>query len=179
MFEADAPSTVRALDELRIPAVRQKIEEIAARIAGSPRDLPGETDGLIAHALARVCDPERAPWDPARGNFVRHMGAVMREVGCSVRPSYARLGAVLREILRDDDPLALRVFDAISTGLEAVDAIAGRLGVPPREVVKARQRFVFHAARLKERDEAARDAITGRGAPAERTRRSRSNEDRS
>jgi hypothetical protein len=149
MFEATAPSTLRALAALALPRVRQKLDELAVRLAGSEAD----ADELVANALALVCDPARSPWDGS-GDFTRHMAFVMRDVWLAEQ-SRAHLGLELRESLAADDPVALKVFDATCSGLEAPAAIAEALRAPLKEVEKALRRIVYRAARIKEKDDAA------------------------
>jgi hypothetical protein len=149
MFEATAPSTLRALAELELPRVRQKLDEIAVRLAGSQAD----ADELVANALALVGDPARLPWDGS-GDFARHMAFVMRDVWI-VEQSRAHLGLDLRESLAADDPVALKVYDATCRGLEAPAEIAEALRAPLKEVEKALRRIVYRAARIKEKDDAA------------------------
>ena len=76
MFEADAPSTQRVVAELKIGPVRQRIDEIAARLSGSYAD----ADDLVANALVLVCDPDRSPWDPSQGSLAKHVGFIMRDL---------------------------------------------------------------------------------------------------
>jgi hypothetical protein len=149
MFEATAPSTLRALAELERPRVRQKLDEIAVRLAGSQAD----ADELVATALALVGDPARLPWDGS-GDFARHMAFVMRDVWIAEQ-SRAHLGLDLRESLAADDPVALKVYDATCRGLDAPAEIAEALRAPLKEVEKALRRIVYRAARIKERDDAA------------------------
>jgi DNA-directed RNA polymerase specialized sigma24 family protein len=76
MFEANAPSTIRMIDEMRIARVRQKIDELAVRTCGSEAD----ADDLVANSIVLVGDPAKRPWDPAVGGLARHMGYVMHDV---------------------------------------------------------------------------------------------------
>jgi DNA-directed RNA polymerase specialized sigma24 family protein len=149
MFEATAPSTLRALAELAIPRVRQKLDELAVRLTGSETD----ADELVASALALVCDPARSPWDGS-GEFTRHMALAMRDLWIAEH-SRVHLGLALRASLAADDPVALKVYDATCRGLEAPAEIAEALRAPVKEVDKALRRIVYRAARIKEKDDAA------------------------
>jgi hypothetical protein len=180
MFEADAPSTLRALAEMRIAVVRQKIDEVATALGGFEG---GDPDDLVAEALLGVCDPQGSPWDPERGSLVRHMGQVMRDLRLGLaddatRVLHRRLGLELRQSLMVDDPIALDVFDAVSAGIELMSVIAVAVGVPVSEVTKAQRRFVYRAARIREKHEAADARARAMGAPAG-SRRPRHNQDRS
>lgn len=201
MFEAGAPSTLRVLEMLREPDVRWRVDEIAARFAGS-----GEAaDALVVEALALVCDPERLPWDPQKTAedlselaFVQHMGDVMLRLHREHRRTQRsrrdlvdagvlqdrppprdaleeherkaaeallvdretiararRLGGELRASLTDDDPLAVRVLDAVCRGARYLSEIIGAVSRPAPEVKKALLRISYRAARIQERDDAA------------------------
>jgi hypothetical protein len=153
MFEVAAPSTVRALAELEIPAVRAKVDEMAARMCGSADDV----DDLVASALALVCDPARRPWNPVGGGLARHLGHVMRDLRVERTVARAtRLGLELREGLASDDVVALKVFDAICRGVEDHRGLGAAVGLPVKEIEKALRRVAYRAARIEERDDAER-----------------------
>jgi hypothetical protein len=84
VFDADAPTSVRALHELVREGKRAKLLRLAHGRTAAAADLVDR----IAEAVARVCDPDRAPWDPSATSFVVHFARVMRGLECA-QPSVA------------------------------------------------------------------------------------------
>jgi hypothetical protein len=76
VLNAEAPSSKLALAQLAEPAVRKELLEAADWFTESEVD----SEDLVAVCIARVLDPDDAPWDPSLRTFVTHMTFVMRRV---------------------------------------------------------------------------------------------------
>ncbi|HEX3770051.1 MAG TPA: hypothetical protein VHV30_04270 [Polyangiaceae bacterium] len=168
MFEVDAPSSLRALEKLHDPLVRQRLDEIAARItAESPCagvSPPIEAGALLDHALARIFDPELDPWNEGGLDFIRHVSLIMARIWIGRHPSQEPLVTELREALADD-PLALRAFDALGAGV-VIEDLPALLGCTRHQVIKARRRFLFMATFLHEGEKAAATPAPAPATPA-------------
>jgi DNA-directed RNA polymerase specialized sigma24 family protein len=73
VFDGNAPSSKLALAELQQERVRTSLKKYAVWRTGSEVD----AEDLLADGIECVCDPDRKPWDPAKGSFFRHMRLVM------------------------------------------------------------------------------------------------------
>jgi len=73
VFDRNAASTVLAIAELSKKDLYDKLRKYALWRTSSTAD----ADDLLADAIEWVCDPQRKPWDPAKGSFFRHMRLVM------------------------------------------------------------------------------------------------------
>jgi DNA-directed RNA polymerase specialized sigma24 family protein len=76
VFDPNAPSSKLALAELGDKALREKLLKYGVWRTDSEAD----AEDLLANAIECVCDPDRRPWDPAKGTFFRHMRAVMDRI---------------------------------------------------------------------------------------------------
>jgi hypothetical protein len=114
VFDRDAPSTKRVIEELKKPRARERLFRLAMWRTHSEQD----ADDLVQGALECVCDPERRPWDPAEKTFLIHMSDVMRDIHYEQgRSASARHEVVDSTLARDDAtvdsaPLADEALDA-------------------------------------------------------------------
>ena len=102
VFDADAPSSRLAIEQIELPNVRERLFAYAKARTGSEAD----ADDLVEEALLRVLDPDDAPWDPARGSFIPYVGYLMRQCW----HGKLRKASTRREVLDgelDGSPLAL------------------------------------------------------------------------
>ena len=76
VIDFHASSSERAVAELRKDDVRAHLVRFAAWRCAS---VDGAND-LVADAMLLVCDPERKPWDPAKGSFARHVRLVIEDL---------------------------------------------------------------------------------------------------
>jgi DNA-directed RNA polymerase specialized sigma24 family protein len=187
MLEAQAPSSLRVVAELDKPRVKERLHAIARWSTGSD---DAAADDLVQDALARVLDPAKAPWDPARGSFLQHMSFVMRHVWDrrmrrvavqrevldgnldettpgrepSAEDELARLQtlAIYRSALEealcaidDKHPLARKIFDLVTQGIEEPAKQARRLKCDVDEVYRTLETVKYHARRALERREVA------------------------
>ena len=73
VFDKDAPSSKLALAELQQERIRTSLKKYAVWRTKSEAD----AEDLLADGVECVLDPDRKPWDPAKGSFFRHMRLVM------------------------------------------------------------------------------------------------------
>ena len=91
MFDRNAPSSQRAIEEFRKEEVRASLYRYAAKRTQSLAD----AEDVLADALIRVLDPDDKPWDPAQRSFERHMRFLVRDVAIDrARSGYARFEVV-------------------------------------------------------------------------------------
>lgn len=76
VFDKNAPSSKLALAELQQERVRTNLKRYAMWRSKSEVD----AEDLLADGIECVCDPDRKPWDPAKGSFFRHMRLVMDRI---------------------------------------------------------------------------------------------------
>jgi DNA-directed RNA polymerase specialized sigma24 family protein len=76
MFDPEALSSLRALEELGKEGTRRRLIAIAKWSTGSDAD----AEDLVSAALVEVLDPERQPWVAGKTTFLVHMSFVMRHV---------------------------------------------------------------------------------------------------
>ena len=76
VFDPEAPSSKLALAELHKKATRESLHKYAVWRTDSEAD----AEDLLADAIEWTCDPDRKPWDPAKGSFFRHMRLVMDRI---------------------------------------------------------------------------------------------------
>jgi DNA-directed RNA polymerase specialized sigma24 family protein len=114
VFDRDAPSTKRVLEELKKPRGRPRLFRLAWWRTHSKHD----ADDLVQQTLECVCDPERRPWDPARKTFLIHISDVMRDILYEQGRSARAMHEVVDSTLARDDatvdgaPLADEALDA-------------------------------------------------------------------
>ncbi|MGH7269554.1 MAG: hypothetical protein ACREJ3_03910 [Polyangiaceae bacterium] len=118
MFDPLAASTKQALAELEDEGVRRTLLRVARGRCASDSD----AEDLVANALVRICDPERDPWDPARGPFVRHMAYVMRDMAIDRARSWDARTIVTDSVLAHDEDIE----DPASLADDALDAHRAR-----------------------------------------------------
>jgi DNA-directed RNA polymerase specialized sigma24 family protein len=103
MIDFDAPSSKLAVAELQKDDVRGKIYRFALWQAGSEAD----AQDLVADAMLLVCDPERKPWNPAKGSFFSHMRFAIRDLriarGRAGRGRLEKVGAATRATFAFDE----------------------------------------------------------------------------
>jgi DNA-directed RNA polymerase specialized sigma24 family protein len=75
VLDFHAPSSRLVLEEVAKPRVRTRLHKIALLYTGSD----ATAEDLVAEALARACDPDRAPWSPEKSPFLTHMTFVIRK----------------------------------------------------------------------------------------------------
>ena len=91
VFDGDAPSSKRAIEEFRKENVRSRIYRYAVWRTQSEAD----ADDLVADAMIRVLDPASRPWDPSVRSFERHMRLVLDHIAIErARSGYARFEVV-------------------------------------------------------------------------------------
>jgi DNA-directed RNA polymerase specialized sigma24 family protein len=74
MIDRDAPSTRAALEELAKPGTREKLVKFGMWRLRSQHD----AEDLVQRALAKVFDPDDAPWKPDEGkSFLKHVGSII------------------------------------------------------------------------------------------------------
>jgi hypothetical protein len=99
VFDRDAPPTKRALAELAKKDVFEKVHLYAIWRTSSEAD----AEDLLADAVECVGDPDRKPWDPAKGSFFRHMRLVMDTLAIeTARGGYARFEVVSSSLAADE-----------------------------------------------------------------------------
>jgi len=101
MYDPDAPTSKRALEEL----ARPKVREILVRIAKLYTQSEADAEDLVADALMLALDPEDSPW--IKGKFLTHMSFLMRHVWTDqMRLSRARHEVVDSTVARDENTLS-------------------------------------------------------------------------
>jgi DNA-directed RNA polymerase specialized sigma24 family protein len=99
MFDRAAESSRRVIEELAKPGVRARLVQFARWRMHADKD----AEDLVHEALARVCDPDGSPWDPAKRSFLTHMGSVMNGIAVNeLRSARARKEVLSGEIARDE-----------------------------------------------------------------------------
>jgi DNA-directed RNA polymerase specialized sigma24 family protein len=101
VFDADAPSSRLALEQLEAPLTKERLFRIARGRTGTDAD----ADDLVSTALMRLFDPEDAPWHPEQTPFLTHAAGVMRQTWHRMRRKVAHE----REVPQGDvanDPVA-------------------------------------------------------------------------
>jgi DNA-directed RNA polymerase specialized sigma24 family protein len=99
VFDADAPSSKRAMEAMRDPQVRRRLHGFARWCTG----VDANAKDLVEDALLRVLDPEDAPWPSDGTPFVVHMLGVMRQQwDRQMRKLQARLEIVDTGLARDE-----------------------------------------------------------------------------
>jgi DNA-directed RNA polymerase specialized sigma24 family protein len=156
MYDADATSSRLAVAELSKPGVTKRLLKFA--MWSTPSE--AEAEDLIANTLLRVLDPQDAPWDPARGSFLKHMAYVMRQQwDRHVRKSMVQKEIVGTGLASDEhtvsrEPPADDELDR-RRSLAVLRTLGERLLVRVGDDVRARQVFDLGAQGIHEQSEQA------------------------
>jgi DNA-directed RNA polymerase specialized sigma24 family protein len=134
VFNPDAPSSKRALEEFKRDGVRIRAIQYAHRRTRSAAD----AEDLVQAALERVFDPDGSPWDPDGGKtFFAHMLSVINGLHMNRVRAAQRRREVIDSALVEEAAPATDVLPA-DEALESHEALVRlrRLGEKLRERLK-------------------------------------------
>jgi DNA-directed RNA polymerase specialized sigma24 family protein len=88
----------RVRAELASKGARITLMRLAMRYVSNDTD----AEDLVHQAIAKVLDPEGAPWVPEEKTFVRHVGSILNRIGANATQSARTRREVLAEVDDDD-----------------------------------------------------------------------------
>jgi hypothetical protein len=172
MADLASPLALRVAAELRKEGVMRDLRDIAMRLCGSH---DADAKDLLATALARVIDPDGAPWSPETHGFLAHMWATMRRVRYRERRRVRKGseifdGGIAEEQAASDDP---RVDDQVDRmrSLAVLRMLGERVLARLGEDTLARQ--LYETAMKEDLDPAEEAARFQRSVPEIRAARER------